>query len=110
MNPSDMNEDEMIALVALSRVMVAVDGALGVEEMEELSEIGQELGIGAFTSASKKVDELNPDKAAAMALAAKVERPSVRELILTMLSDLASSDGKSDDEAAFIEEVRGAWA
>ncbi len=109
MNPTDLTDEEMLALICLSRVMVAADGQLGVEEMEELNEIGMDLGVEAFTRVSKLADaEVNTTERA-LELAANVDRADAREMILTMLGDLAGVDGVDDSERQFLAEVRSAW-
>lgn len=110
MNLVDLDESERIALVALVQAMVAADGEQSDEEMAEFREIAHELGKREFDAAFASARERFPTRDAALAFAATaVSRPKARELIHTVLVDLAGADGISADEQALIDHVRQMW-
>lgn len=107
MNMSELNDAERSVLIDLLAQLVLVDGDASFEEIKELEEIADELGHDSFDEAlSEARGKARED---VLVAAASVERPGARELIKTVLHDLASVDGVADGEAALLEEVAALW-
>lgn len=115
MELQDLNEDERVALAGLIVQMIdgLAEGSAGSrspEEMQEFLEIAEEMGRADFDAAIAEARKRGAgDRKVALALAAAVERPQVRELVHTVLVDLAASDFLSDEERELIRTVAGMW-
>jgi len=111
MNLEDLNEAERDALVASLYLLVNADGRVRHQERKEVEALMVELGDPQLEArvrdAGEKVnsvDDLKP-------LVAKVEREDARELIRTVLFDLAQADGqRSGEENDVINLVTRVWA
>jgi uncharacterized tellurite resistance protein B-like protein len=106
---SDLTPDEQLALVGLVVHLVDADGQASTEEMIEFREVAVEMGRKEFDAAFRTAKQRFNSKEDAIAFARSVERPWARELILTVLHDLAQADGISDEERALIDAVGGHW-
>lgn len=110
MNPDDLTHDELFALAVLLRHMIAADGDISEEEATELAEIGLEMDQEAFKRAWDKSGDNHMSSGQAVAVAASTaERVEARELIHTMLSDLAQADGLHTKEEELLVAVRAAF-
>lgn len=111
MNLVDLDDTERLALVALVQAMVAADGEQTENEMSEFREIAHEIGRVAFDDAFAAARQRFPTRDAAVTFAeTAVTRSGAREIIHTVLVDLAGADGISADEQAIIDRVRAMWA
>ncbi len=110
MDPVDLTDDEHLALVALLRHMAMADGEISGKETDELQALGMELGGGRFLAAWNATSERTPNAQAALDYAADhVARVEARELIVTMLTDLAGTDRPHPSERALLGKVRLMW-
>ncbi|MFT7520805.1 MAG: putative tellurite resistance protein B-like protein [Kiritimatiellia bacterium] len=110
MNPNELTDDEMLALVCLSRVLIAADDELSDEELQEFNEIGHDLGLEAFARVSKRAEQQPMTDENALQLAAAVTRPDARDLLRTMLIDLAAADGIDVSEKELLSKLEAVWA
>ncbi len=110
MSPDELTDDEALALICLARALAAADGVVSDEETKEIGEIGLDLGEGRYDALSTKADGEPTGLDHALSLADSVERPRARDLMLTMLGDLANSDGIADEEKAIIDALKGRWS
>jgi len=108
MNMSDLFELERAVLIDLASQMVWADGTSSVEEIQELLELDDEMGYDAFHEAMDAAYGRSREEV--LASAAKVERPEARELILTVLHDIAAVDGIAQTEADLLAELKEIWA
>lgn len=110
MNLPDLEDDERTALLGLITTLVGLHHGQSPAEMEEFRAIAQEMGRHAFDVAFHQARLHLPDADSAVAYAAEhVNRPDARDLLLTVLTDLAQADGISDAEHALITRIRAAW-
>lgn len=110
MELQDLNEEERVALAALVVQVIGADRGKSPEEMQEFREIGDEMGKAAFDQAFKEALRRGAnERSVALELATAVERPKVRELIHTVLVDLAAADFVSEDERELIRTVAASW-
>ncbi len=111
MNLSDLQEQERVALVALVVQLMRLDGVSSDDELDELRALGVEMGPRAFDHAYTRAREDVASQAAAIDYArAAVQRPEARELVYTVLADMASADGLDDAERGFLAAVRELWS
>lgn len=111
MNLVDLDDTERLALVALVQAMVDADGEQSEEEMSEFREIAHEIGRAAFDEAFSTARARFPNREDAISFAeGAVSRLGAREIIHTVLVDLAGADGISAAEQALIDRVRAMWA
>lgn len=109
MELAELNEDERVALVALIVQMVGADSGRSPEEMEEFRAIADEMGRREFDDALRLALARVSSREQAIELArGAFDRPASRELVHTVLVDLASADFVSDEERALIREVAAA--
>lgn len=110
MNLADLDDTERLALVALAHAMAAADGEHSEEEMSEFRELAHEIGHDGFEAALAAARARFPTRDAAIAFAeTAVTRRGAREIIHTVLVDLAGADGISADERSLIDHVRTMW-
>jgi uncharacterized tellurite resistance protein B-like protein len=106
MNLTDLTHEERVALVALVVQMVGADGHRTDEEMAEFREIADEMGKRDFDEAMREVQILAGTRAEAIAYAkSALTRPGARDIVYTILVDLAGADYVSDEEKALIRDV-----
>lgn len=110
MNLTDLDDDEQLALVALVIQLMRADGETSEDELTELSALGAEMGPKRFDAAYVRAREALATREVALAFAhAHVSRPEARQLLHTVLFDMAAADGVSDDERALVETVQAMW-
>jgi len=110
MYPSDLDHEECTALVALLRHVARADGSITDAETDELQELGLEIGGKRFIHAWHWAAEHASSAQAALDYAAEhVAREEARELIVTMLTDLAGIDDLDEAEHEIVAKVRLMW-
>lgn len=109
MNLSDLEPDERVALVGLVLAIVDADNSKSDAEMEEFRAIAAELGRREFDEAFRTCKSQLHNLDEVMEVAVKVERPGAREIIHTVLVDLAAADFISEEEQAIITRVAVLW-
>jgi uncharacterized tellurite resistance protein B-like protein len=110
MNLVDLTDDEQVALVALVVQLMRSDGETSEDELTELSSLGAEMGLKRFDAAYVRAREALGTREAALAFAqSHVQRPAARELIHTVLYDMAAADGVDEEERALVSTVRAMW-
>lgn len=108
MDLAELNEEERVALVALIVQMVGADSGRSPEEMAEFRAIAEEMGRRAFDDALGAALRVAGREQAIELARGTFVRPEVRELVHTVLVDLASADFVSDEERGLIREVAAA--
>jgi hypothetical protein len=108
MNMSELYELERAVLIDLASQMVWADGTTSGEELQELLELDEEMGHEDFQDAIEAARGRSREEV--LENAAKVIRTDARDLILTVLHDLASADGVVEAEADLIAELKMTWA
>jgi uncharacterized tellurite resistance protein B-like protein len=109
MQLEDLQPDERLALVALSRAIVRADGAVSAKEGERVAELGQALGEQRYREAFREAAQRFADEAALKAFLETIERPDARELIYETILDLAVADAVSPDEVTLLRWLDAAW-
>ena len=110
MEASELNPTEILALAGLALHLASADGKLTAEEAEELKAVGEEVGGGdVFSKAITDAETRFPRAQDALDFASQLERASSRELIHTLLTDLANSDDLHEAEAELLGRLRLMW-
>lgn len=109
MELADLETDEQVALLSLIVQMIGADEGRSPEEMQEFREIADEMGRKAFDDALQLALKQGATRDDALALAGRVERPAAREIMHTVLVDLAAADFIADEERELIRAVAGLW-
>jgi uncharacterized tellurite resistance protein B-like protein len=110
MNLSDLTDDEKVALVGLIKHMVGADSDRSPEEMEEFRAIADEMGRREFDKAFQKaMQDLGTIEMALEFATVAVSREDAKELMHTVLVDLASADYVSEREREMIRRVADIW-
>ncbi len=110
MNLPDLEPDERVALVGLVLSIVDADNSKSEAEMEEFRAIAAEVGRREFDEAFRRAKTSLKTLDDVIAFATeKVQRPGAREMIRTVLIDLAAADFISDEERAIVDRISDAW-
>lgn len=109
MELSELTSDESILLAGMVRLMVGADGSRNDLEMAEFRAIGEEMGRAAFDEAFRRSLSAVHNLDEALALADQLERPAARQLIVTILIDLAQADGVDEQEALLVRALADRW-
>ena len=108
MELKDLNAEERLALVALSRIMVRADGAVSPKENEMLADIAAELGQEAYREAHSQSVLRFADRASLRAFLRKI-RPEARELISDTILELATGDALAPEEVDLLRWLDETW-
>lgn len=110
MELQDLTPEERVGLAALVVQMLDADNDLSPEEMQEYREIADEMGPAEFQAAYQEATTRGAtERAVALELAGAIERPAVRELVHTILVDLAAADFVAEEERELIRTVAKMW-
>jgi uncharacterized tellurite resistance protein B-like protein len=103
---SELTDTEREVLLALLAHLAESDARIDPQEVLEIDAIAEEMGIEAVRDRLMRARAANPDPEALVARLAALERRESRELIRTVLFDLARSDGEdAGEEVALLEAV-----
>lgn len=109
MKLSDLDDDERLALVALTRAIVMGDQKVSAAEAETVPKVIEALGYAAYQAAVQAAHERLADDAALTAFLGKIVRPEARALIRETVSRLAKSDGVVPEEQRVLDWLSAAW-
>ncbi len=110
MEARDLTADERHVLFGLVGRLAGADGVIAHGEVEEIEALGEEIGCDP-QAAIAAANERFPNLDGLMEAAANLEREEARQLLRTLLIDLASSDGdRGVEENALLSKVTRLWA
>ena len=111
MNLTELEPNELTALIGLIAYMIDADGVVDDEEMEEVSRLAEEMDIPDLAAQIDMARRLYPTRDMMLSAAAKVTRDNARDLIRTVLFDVSTSDGRREQaESDLLDEVTQIWA
>ena len=109
MRLSDLSKEERLALIGWAKLVIRADKEFTNEEAEELKKLAVEMGTGLFNEAVadakaqlKSVDDLK-------VLAEKITSQEARELIFSVLYDIAVPGTIVDSEARVLQWLAKTW-
>ena len=109
MELGDLSIEDRVLLAGLVRLIVGADESNSPLEMEEFRAIAEEMGRRSFDIAFREALGEVGTVAQAMALARAVVSPASRQLIFTVLTDLANADGMDESDRLILAELAEVW-
>lgn len=110
MDLKDLTEGERRSFFGLLTTMVDADGKVAEEELEELDALADEMEIDLY-AALEEARARFPDRDSALKSAAEIQRPQAREIVRTVLHDLAQRDGEqSPEELQLLADLSALWS
>jgi hypothetical protein len=106
---SDLVDDERVALVALLRFMVRMDGVFSATEVKALTSLAKDIGSSEFWATMRDVQQRVVTPEDLVQMVERVERRDVKEWIYGVLLGLAAIDGMDDKESQLLEWVQETW-
>ena len=111
MNVRELTHEERQVLFGLLAHVAAADGSVGDGEREELDLLGAEMGVEPLQGAIDEARKTFPTRESLLAAVGTVTRKDARELIRTLLIDLATADGdRTDEENELLSDITRVWA
>jgi uncharacterized tellurite resistance protein B-like protein len=105
----DLAEHEQVALAALLRLLVRLDGEFSAGEQAAVEEIALDFGEKRFWKLMDDAAQMAPDEQGIRSMALRVVRPSARELIYGLLLGVAQSDVIQGRESSLLDWLRAEW-
>ena len=109
MELADLSVEGRVALAGLVRLMVSADHSRSDAEMAEFRAIAEEMGKSAFDGAFQEALTVCATEEATLEFAKRVPDADSRQLILTVLVDLAAADGITNEERELVRAVAAGW-
>lgn len=110
MQVQELNDTEREVFLALLAHLAEADARIDPGEVLEIDDLAEEMGITNIRERLMRARGATPTRKDLLAALSRVQRPDAREVILTVLSDLAQSDGeRSHPESEILEAVAKAW-
>jgi tRNA isopentenyl-2-thiomethyl-A-37 hydroxylase MiaE len=109
MQLTDLDSDERLALVSLSRVVARADGAVSPTEGRTIKRIAQALGEATFRELFAQAADFFPDEAALRPFLEGIQRQEARALIFQTVLELAASDEISPEEGPLVAWLEETW-
>jgi uncharacterized tellurite resistance protein B-like protein len=111
MNVRDLRKDEWEVLLALLAHLAEADDRIDPAEVLEVHGIADEIGAEDVMSALMRARAAVRTRQDLLDAAARVDRDEARELMRTLLFDLAQADGdRSPAEREILDAVTRVWA
>jgi hypothetical protein len=105
----DLDPDEKVALVALVRFMVRMDGVFSPVEVKALTALAKEIGSAEFWTTMRDVQQRVVSADDLVQIVEQVKRREVKEWIYGVLVGIAAVDGMDDAEVQLLEWVQDTW-
>jgi hypothetical protein len=106
----DLHDHEQLALVALVRLLLTVDGEGWPAKNEALGAMADELGAERFWQLFEVVEEQHSDPRSVRELADAVKRQLAREMIYVTAYQAAMAASVSAPELEILGELERIWA
>lgn len=105
----DLGPNDQLALAALLRLLVRLDGKFSDEEQAALEEIALVYGEKTFWQMMDEAGRKLPDEAAIRKHATSVTDPGARSLIFACILGVARADSVQGREQGLLEWLRSEW-
>lgn len=109
MEPKDLNDDDLVMLLALARHLSNLDDLVSLPELTAFRDLRSQLGVEAFRAAAARAAEEYPTTEGTLYGAVHVS-DEARPVIRGMLEQLAASDGVIEVEQAMLDALEAVWA
>jgi len=111
MDVADLNDKERTALYAALAHLAAADGRISDGEHHELGELAEEMGVPDLRDRLMIAHRDHPTLDDLRAVIRTVDRRDAREMINTLLFDLAHADGERGElENDVLDAITREWA
>jgi hypothetical protein len=110
MDLAQLDEDERLALVGLSKLVVRADHELSAEERVILQQMRGEVGAEAWVSAVEQATQRFRTRHDVMLHVQKVQRAPARKAIYLALQKLASEDELIPEEEKILNWLAKTWS
>ncbi|MBX3182818.1 MAG: TerB family tellurite resistance protein [Polyangiaceae bacterium] len=105
----DLTEEELLAAIALLKLLAATDGVVTPGEAREMRLFAEQIGPDHYDELNRKLDARDLTADGVKALAAGISRQDARELIFAELFELAAVGTIDQQEGALLEWLRATW-
>ena len=105
----EMSRSDKVALAALARLLIGLDGQVTIEEQEGLAALAAELGGAQLGDLLDEAAATLRDREAIRRAARAIAHPEVQEAIYGALFDLAARDTVSPVEADLLDWLAETW-
>ena len=104
-----LSPNDQLALAALLRLLVRLDGKFSDEEQGELEEIALVYGEKTFWQMMDEAGRKLPDEESIKKQASSVTDPAARELIFACILGVARADSVQGKERGLLDWLRAEW-
>lgn len=110
MQVQELNDIERDVFLALLAHLAEADARIDPGEVLEIDALAEEMGITDMRERLMRARGATPTRDDLLAALGRVQRPDARELIRTVLFDLAQADGeRSESETELLDALTRAW-
>jgi hypothetical protein len=109
MTPSELSENELIALVGLLELVGESESDIPEEEVDRISAIAAEIGEDRYRAIANEVDRRFTDEGEFKAFLSTITRTSARELIYATVFEAAAGGALDSREARLLEWLAKEW-
>ncbi len=110
MDLADLNEDERVALVGLTKLVVLSDGEVAEDELEHIERLVGGLGEQAYEQALDRFErDFGDEPSFRTYLVEKVRRQEARDLIFGTILESAEEGSLDRRETSLLDWLAGVW-
>lgn len=109
MDIHDLNELEELVLIRLLKAVIRADSQLTHHEGAEMKRVAVAMGPARFMERIEQARQLTSRLSDVKAAAVDVKRPEARQLIHSMLTEMAERDGMDPEEQELLDWVAMTW-
>lgn len=110
MELADLNDDERVALVGLTKLVVLSDGEVAEDELEHVEGLVSAFGEDAYQQSLDRFERDFPDEATFRRyLEQKVRRQDARDLIFGTILASAEEGALDDKETSLLDWLSQTW-
>jgi hypothetical protein len=106
---SDLNENELIALVGLAKYVIFSDNLLTQEENLKLQALTEKIGLDEFRLLLDKFEKCCPDIDSFRDFLKTIQNQEPREYIYRVIFDLATVDSVDNIETSLLSWLEKEW-
>ena len=109
MRSTDLNTEERLALIGWSKLIIRADKEFSDEEADELKKLAQEMGTALFKETVAQAKEVFRSVEELKTHAETITSQEARELIFSVLYDLAVPGTIVEEEAKVLQWLAKTW-
>ena len=109
MDLHELNDQEGLILIRLLKAMIRADNQLSSQEGAEMKRVAIAMGPQKFVEFIEQARKASSRLADVKAAAMEVQRPAARQLIYSMMIEMAKQDGMDPKEAELLDWLAQTW-